>query len=192
VRPFAALALLALTLAGCGGGGDEPAEPRRDEPREPQKSERTRPARADPEAVRVIRAWVAAERAGRMDRAASYFALPAIVVNVSDALLLPTRRAVRAFNASLPCGAVFLRAAGVGEWTVAYFRLTHRVGSRCDAPGSRAATAFKFRRGRIAQWIRVPEDIPPEDAVRDYTPQPRTGPGPGPRPGRDPGAGRRA
>src|SRR6266550_2579897 len=79
----------ALAAAGCGGGSDRrvstptgstggqstaPAEPNF-----PALEETGRPA--DPAAVRVIRGWTDAQRASDVDRATSYFSVPALVEN---------------------------------------------------------------------------------------------------------------
>ena len=109
MRRPGALTLLVLILAGCAGDGA---------PSAPTRSSRVEPARdhadtrrADPAAVRVIRAWVSAERLSEPRQAASLFAVPAVVYNGGKPLLLEDRVAVREFNETLPCGAVLLRAA---------------------------------------------------------------------------------
>jgi SnoaL-like domain len=163
-RPSAALAALVL-LVGCGGGGSH-AESR---PVQRHGGERTAPPalhRADPRKVAIVRAWVDALRAGHVARASSYFALPAIVQNASPAYELRTRVQVRAFNASLPCGARFVRAVASPHYTIVTFRLTERRGRTpgCgSATGRLAATAFAFRHGKISEWRRVlvPSKPPP-------------------------------
>ena len=72
---------------------------------------------------------------------------------------------MRQWNESLPCGAALLRAVDVRGWTVARFRLTDRSGGHCDGPGGSASTAFAMRKGKIAMWIRVRDDVPPEKAA---------------------------
>src|SRR5713226_8078664 len=62
------IALLAIALAGCGGGGSRAASV---------------PGGANPSDVKVITAWVNALRAGNVQKAASYFRLPSLVQNGS-------------------------------------------------------------------------------------------------------------
>jgi hypothetical protein len=161
-----------VALAGCGGGqergaGSTTAPPSSSTPRSPSTPNRTPPPlrrpgtrAADPRAVRVIRAWVDAERHSDMARAARYFALPAVVANGGPPQLLRTRAAVRLWNASLPCGARLVEAVAYRDYTIARFRLTERPGEHCDGTGNTASTAFKLRRGLIAQWVRVNDDQP--------------------------------
>src|SRR2546421_34658 len=128
----AVLGVVAAVLAGagCGGGSDRRASTPTGatgstggqstapaEPNFPALEETGRPA--DPAAVRVIRGWTDAQRASDVERASSYFTVPALVEN-GTAQELDSRAAVRAFNASLPCGAVLLRtsaSARRGRWT---------------------------------------------------------------------------
>ena len=178
VRPLAFAALgMALGLGACGGGGGgshAATAPARTTPTPtPRSTPLPRPAGvhdADPRAVRVIRGWVDAERRSDLARAASYFALPAVVANAGPPLLLRTRAAVRLWNASLPCGARLLEAVAYRAYTIARFRLTHRPGQRCDGTGGAASTAFKLRGGRIAQWVRVNDANPFQGAPRRASP----------------------
>ena len=188
MRRVACLALLAggAVLAGCGGGDgqDTPqraAQPRSTstatqppsstapvQPRSQGKLPPPKPARqADPAAPRVIEAWSTALRRGRVDAAASYFALPSLVENGTPPLRVRTRSDARAFNASLPCGAVLRRAVAIGRFTVVVFRLTQRPGGDCGTGvGHAAGTAFVIRRGKIVEWRRVDErDVPPIGVV---------------------------
>jgi hypothetical protein len=164
-RCSAALALALLALAGCGGGSH--AKPAATPPAKPKTSTQEAPPRrvfkADPKNVAVARHWVDALRAGDEGEAASYFALPALVQNAGPLYKLTTRKAVRAFNHSLPCGARFVSAVAGDRYTIVTFELTERPHSPapCGATGERAATAFRFRHGKISEWRRV---IPPEQA----------------------------
>jgi hypothetical protein len=162
------LALLAIApaLAGCGGGGgaSKPAAdttPSGRQPSPPPGDTR----RADPGAVRTIRGWVDAERLSEIGRAATYFSLPAIVLNGPQPALLRSRADVRDWIGALPCGAALLRAVDVRGWTIVRFRLTDRSGGHCDGPGGSASTAFALRHGKIAMWIRVRDDVSPEKAA---------------------------
>src|SRR5690348_15980669 len=75
--PLAALAVAGiLACAGCGSATD----------------------------ASVIRDWVKALSAGDIDKAASYFALPAVVANDTPPVRITIRGEARDFNQLLPCG----------------------------------------------------------------------------------------
>src|SRR6266550_671845 len=151
------VAVAALATAGCGGGSDRQTSTRTGrtggqstapaQPNFPTLEETGRPA--DPAAVRIIRGWTDAQRASDVERATSYFTVPALVEN-GTVVELDSRAAVRAFNASLPCGAVLLRTSASARrgFTVATFRLVNRPGQRCDGTGSQARTAFEIHAGK--------------------------------------------
>jgi hypothetical protein len=105
----------------------------------------------------VIRDWADAVRRGHVAAATRLFALPVTVAN-GPTFVLRTRREVREFNRTLPCGARLTRWQRAPHGLVlATFTLTNRAGSRCDAPrGTPAAVAFLIRHGKIAQWLRAP------------------------------------
>jgi hypothetical protein len=107
--------------------------------------------------VAVIRRWSDTLRAGDVTGAARLFHLPTLVENGTGELALPTTKAARQFNAALPCGAQLLQAKRVaGGYTIAVFRLTDRPGGDCGTgTGHQAATAFRFKHGRISEWRRV-------------------------------------
>jgi hypothetical protein len=167
--PAACVVGLALIAGGCEDDekkGESPrppvefAPPQR--PPGPDASQGRVARMAD---VRVIRRWADMLRAGRVAAAARYFSVPAVVENGPPALELSTPAAVRLFNRSLPCGARLVGARRVGRFTIATFLLTDRPGGDCGSGiGHRAATAFRFRRGKIEEWRRVPvpeERLPP-------------------------------
>ena len=105
----------------------------------------------------VIRSWAQALTAGELDKAASYFALPAIVENGTAPVRITTRAQAREFNELLPCGARLVAAVRHGAYTFAAFRLTNREGGNCGAgAGAVAATAFLIRNGKIVEWRRLP------------------------------------
>lgn len=115
--------------------------------------------KADPAAERVIRGWSDALRAGDVDRAAGYFAVPSVVQNGTPPVRLENRREVRAFNISLPCGAALVRAEAAGPYVAATFRLTDRPGGQCgEGKGAMARTAFAIRNDKIAMWRRLPDE----------------------------------
>ena len=147
---------VALGAAGCGGssGGDRAAPPKR-----PPAGHAARAAD-----VRVIRGWVDTLRAGHVNAAARYFAVPALVENGTPPIRLRTRGQVRLFNEALPCGARLLRTFASGRYVAATFRLTERPGGDCGkGTGLEAATAFVIRAGKIVEWRRVPlpSETPP-------------------------------
>jgi hypothetical protein len=111
----------------------------------------------------VIRAWAAALRHGHVARAARAFALPVIVANGNDPVELHTRAQAKAFNRSLPCGAVVVRLdRTVHHFVVTTFRLVERPGpGHCGTGvGHLARTAFLIRHGHITRWLRVAD--PPQ------------------------------
>lgn len=131
--------------------------------------------------VRVIRGWAQAVTADNLTKAASYFALPAIVQNGTPPVRLTSRAQAFEFNELLPCGARLVATARHGAYIYATFRLVNRVGGGCGAgEGLLAATAFLIRNGKIAQWRRLPNPGNQEP--------PRSAPTPTPSPGQHPTA----
>jgi hypothetical protein len=107
--------------------------------------------------VIVIGNWVDALRAGHVQVAAGYFALPSVVENGTPPLRIVTRADAVTFNRSLPCGARLVRARPAGRFIAATFRLTERPGGACGSGvGQLARTAFVIRDGKIVQWRRLP------------------------------------
>lgn len=143
----AGAAILAAVAAGCGDS--------------PSRHDRAASgAAAEPEHrdAAVIRRWSKTLRAGDVEGATRLFAVPATVANGGAPQRLTTRVAIRAFNESLPCGARVLRTRHKGGYTVATFRLTERRGGDCGrGVGAIAATAFVVHRGRILEWLRLPD-----------------------------------
>jgi hypothetical protein len=98
------------------------------------------------------------------------------------AITIRTRAEADAANVSLPCGARLISADRRGRYTNALFRLTDRPGpgGGCGGgAGQTARTNFVITNGRIAEWIRAPQD--PGDRVNP----PPQGP-PAPPPGGSP------
>ena len=167
-RTTGAALLAALAAGGCGSGGGSGAAKRNAAGTSPAQRGNSTPSTpaprrpkgahgADPARLRVVRAWVTAETQGRMAKAASYFALPALVANPQP-LRLRTRAQVRGFNEALPCGAKLTDAYEARHVVVATFTLVRRPGADCGAGvGGSASTAFVIRNGKIAQWLRVPD-----------------------------------
>jgi len=142
-RAVVVTALAVPVLSGCGSSDDD-------------KSTTIRGG-ADPATVQVIKGWADELRAGDVAAASQRFAVPTVVQNGTPALTLSTRRAVEAFNRSLPCGAKLTEAVAVDRFTIATFELTERPGpGQCgNGVGETAKTAFVVRRGLITQWRRV-------------------------------------
>src|SRR3954447_15660653 len=163
------LALIALlpALAGCGGGGGDDGGSKPSAAAQAGGGAASKPgdssARTPP--AETIRRWVDAERRNDMRAATTYFSVPAIVLNGGPPLLLTSRAQVLAWNSALPCGATLVRTVDVRGWTIARFRLSNRQGGSCDGVGHTASTAFAMRKGRIALWIRVRDDVSPEKAA---------------------------
>jgi ketosteroid isomerase-like protein len=166
-RSLVALAAVGL-LSGCGSSGPDyrlktpppvvragpiptpvpKHKARRDQPQPTQReAERLRP---------VLEGWAAALRRGDPDRAARYFAVPAIVAQ-SMTVELQTREQVRKFNDELPCGAKLLQVQHNGRYVVGTFRLTERVGHTCTAAGQLARVAFVIRAHHFTEWRQVPD-----------------------------------
>jgi hypothetical protein len=152
---LAALVALTAPVAGCGdspqranradGGSGGAAPPK------------ARPSARHSDDASVIRRWADTLRAGDIEGAARLFAVPVTVENGAPPQRLASGAAVKAFNESLPCGARLVRTRRKGPYTIATFHLTERVGGDCGTGvGDTAATAFRIRRGKIAEWLRVP------------------------------------
>ena len=123
---------VAAALAGCSGTGGDATE------------------------VAVVRAWSADLRAGDIGAASDRFDLPATVSNSGPPTRLVSRRAVRYFNETLPCGAVVAGIRHAGAAVVARLRLTERPGADCGTgAGQEVTVAFLVRDGRIAAWRRL-------------------------------------
>jgi hypothetical protein len=142
-----AAAAIAAAPLGCGGEDDD-------------SDSNEIPGGADPEAAEVIRDWADDLRGGDLEAAADHFKLPSLAQNGSAPLQLTNRDEVRAFNASLPCGAELTEAETHGRFTIATFELTERPGAgECGTGvGETAKTAFVIEDGLITRWIRVVDE----------------------------------
>jgi ketosteroid isomerase-like protein/predicted small lipoprotein YifL len=168
-RAAVALAAVGL-LAGCGSSGPDyslktpppivragpiaTAAPKTKAKRKPGQAY---PTQRDAERLRpVLAGWANALRHGDPDRAARYFAVPAIVAQ-SMTVQLQTREQVRKFNDELPCGAKLLEVQHDGRYIVGTFRLTQRAGHTCTAAGELARVAFVIRAHHFTEWRQVPD-----------------------------------
>jgi hypothetical protein len=123
---------------------------------------------ASPASIRVIEGWSEALRRGDVRAAAAYFQHPSEMINGvgpgGAAALIRIRDAAQAeaANQTLPCGAKFISADQRGRYVNALFQLTGRPGpggSTCGTGvGQTARTNFLIENGRIAEWIRAPDD----------------------------------
>ena len=142
MRLAAGVVVLGL-LAGCGGGGDGDDAPK---PRVVTK--------ATPE--QVVKDWSEDMRRGDIDSATNRFAVPAIVANGTPQITLDTRKAVRYFNETLPCGSTVTKTERHYGLIIATFRLTDRPGGDCGSgAGNTAKAAFEIHDGTIVKWLRV-------------------------------------
>jgi hypothetical protein len=169
----APVVLLVLFLAGCGGGGGgQPdrltlttpkttPDATRDESPASGRLGGTGPVTAREKAV--VKGWSDALRRGDVERAVRYFEVPATVANGGQPIRLVSRRAVRFFNESLPCGAKLESVERDSNYVLATFVLTERPGKgRCGTgTGHRARTLFLLDGRKIVQWLRAAD--PPSE-----------------------------
>jgi hypothetical protein len=169
------LPLLAVGLSACGGPSDSErfslTTPGTDDTvvREIEGSEKVRRGKPTHNEVSVIRGWADALRAGHVNEASRFFAIPAMVADGTNPLRrLGNRKAVRDFNLGLPCGAVLVGTErGQGSFVIATFKLTERPGPRRGTCGTGvdrlAATAFLIERRHIVRWLRAPDPAQPDN-----------------------------
>jgi hypothetical protein len=130
-RSLCAAAVVALVAAGCGSDA--------------------------PSGEQVVRAWAAEISRGDVEAASRRFAIPAQLEDASGRTRLVSRRAVRFFHETLPCGARVVATRRLPGALVATFRLVARPGADCDGAGSVAAIVLEIRDGLIERWIRLPD-----------------------------------
>jgi hypothetical protein len=165
-RGTSALAVLVLGAAGCGSS---PSHANHAKASPSPKASATPGARGGKPASKaddaLIRAWADALRAGHVEEAARFFAIPSIVSNGTPPVPLRSRSDIEFFNAALPCGAKVSKTVDTGVFVVATFVLTERPGAgTCGSGvGGKAATAFMISKGKILQWRRVVEGEPEPD-----------------------------
>jgi hypothetical protein len=184
-RSLAPAIVAALTLAACGGSTadhttrattDSTASPATKAAAPPKDYTNYYPPgthKATHQAIAVITKWSDELRAGHIHRAASYFAVPAIVQNATPPLKLTSREDVFEFNRALPCGAHLVKTLAGTQYTVATFVLTERPGSAgCGATGKLVAAAFLLSHGKIKEWRRVlvPPPLGPAKNLQQPTP----------------------
>jgi hypothetical protein len=158
--------LVALTVAGCGGGGKHAASTQRTTPPDPNADLRI-PAHvprrahgpADRASVRVIAHWLRVLRHGEEAKAARLWATGAKFQNDTAVLTIDTPIEKLAVQKSLPCGAFIKHAGGPAPFVVLVFVLTERPGGFCGTgTGHTARGAIRVAHGRIVEWYRLPDD----------------------------------
>ncbi|HEX6723967.1 MAG TPA: hypothetical protein VF073_01875 [Gaiella sp.] len=119
-------------------------------------------ARSDsPEATkRVVRAW--SHRLNAYDNAgiARLFARPAVFAQGGVVLRLQTTADIALWHSLLPCAGRIVSITVKGETATAVFVLANGKRRRCDAPGQKAAAAFRVHKGKIVSWVQVPVPAP--------------------------------
>lgn len=112
---------------------------------------------AEPAQLAVVKRWLAAETRGDFAAAAATFADGAVVQNGSPLIRLRNRSERVAFTSSFPCGAEVVSAVSRKGYLLVTYRLTDRVGSKCDGPGNQAYGAIKVSGGKMTEWYRLPD-----------------------------------
>lgn len=176
---FVAVAAVTVALSGCGstttvlGSGPSHASP-------------SASASVPTAALRVIKGWADALRAGRVTAAARYFRIPSVFFSGAGApVLLRSLAQAESINAGLPCGAKFISARAIGRYVNVLFRLTNRPGpggaGGCGTgTGETARTDFVIRAGRILVWLRAPDEPGDNGSPRAAPPTGPSAPGSGP------------
>jgi hypothetical protein len=122
----------------------------------------------------VLAGWADAVRRGRFERAARYFALPAVVSQPSyGPVVVESAGVVRAFNAALPCGARLVGARPHGRYVVGTFRLVDAKARRCPSTG-RVRVGFVFgdraHPRRFSEWWQAGTGAAPGPDARPAAP----------------------
>lgn len=168
-RARALLLVGAVALAaGCGGSTKASTQSSTTAPTQQQQRDPTLPPAnvpqrstgpADPDSVRVIKAWSKALRGGDVRKAARYFSLPSKFQNATPVLTINIPKERIAINEALPCGAIPVKLGGAGDFTIVTFKLVKRVGGACgQGVGGKARTAIKVSGNQIHEWYRLPDN----------------------------------
>lgn len=104
---------------------------------------------------RIVLTWTKLLNARDNDGIARLFRLPAVFVQGSDVYTLRTAAQVALWHDGLPCAGRVTSIHIAGTFATAVFVLSDRKGSRCDAPGGKAAARFNIVRGKIISWEQV-------------------------------------
>jgi hypothetical protein len=150
---MAGLALL-LVVAGCGGSSSHPASqagPAQPAPR--------------PGDEKVIRGWNKAVNGGDYQKAASYFARNAIVMQ-DYILQFPNHKIAVEWNSGLPCRADITFIKAERATSLAGFHLRTGRSGACKGGGS-AQVRFTIRGGLIQRWQQI---LQPQAQQQPQTP----------------------
>ena len=109
---------------------------------------------------RVVRTWSTHLNAYDNAGAARLFARPAVFAQGAAVLRLETYSDIALWHSLLPCAGWIVSIAVKGETATAVFVLANGKHRRCDAPGQKAAAAFRVHRGKIVSWVQVPVPVP--------------------------------
>ena len=109
---------------------------------------------------RLVRAW--SRRLNAYDNAgvARLFARPALFGQAGAVLRLESYADIALWHSLLPCAGRIVSITVKGETATAVFVLANGTHRRCDAPGQKAAAAFRVHRGKIVSWVQVPVPVP--------------------------------
>jgi limonene-1,2-epoxide hydrolase len=103
----------------------------------------------------VVRAWTAALNRGDNEAAANLFAKDAVVVQNGLRLVLFNHHVAVLWMEGLPCSGRIVELRVRKDVADATFVLGTRTRIKCDAPGIKARTLFRVRKGKIVAWAQV-------------------------------------
>jgi hypothetical protein len=112
---------------------------------------------------RIVYAWSRLLNARDNAGIARLFRLPTFFVQGTLVYRLKTAEQVALWHDALPCAGRVTSIRIAGRFATAVFLLSDRKGSRCDAPGEKAAARFEIVRGKIVSWVQVA--VPGEPAA---------------------------
>jgi hypothetical protein len=107
----------------------------------------------------IVRTWSRRLNAGDNDGIARLFAVPATIVQAPYKYRFPTRKAIAAWHAGLPCAGHIVRITFRRNTATAVFRLANRGSTPCDGPGALVAARFTIVKGLITVWEQVPVPV---------------------------------
>ena len=110
---------------------------------------------------RIVRAWSARLNAYDNAGLARLFARPAVFAQGGTVLRLETYADIALWHSLLPCAGRIVSITVKGETATAVFVLANGTHRRCDAPGQKAAAAFRVHKGKIVSRVQVPVPAPP-------------------------------
>jgi hypothetical protein len=110
---------------------------------------------------RVVRVWSARLNAYDNAGVARLFTRPAVFAQGATVLRLETYADIALWHSLLPCAGRIVSIRVKGETATAVFVLANGAHRRCDAPGAKAAAAFRVHKGKIVSWVQVPVPAPP-------------------------------